>query len=169
MSKAGNLANFATNITDNNDIVARNVNSYGILVSTGADVSGIITTNSVSVSGILTTNNAIVSGILTTSGLGGVAYAGISTTSSGKVLVNREYCTAVTSVAGTSAGIAITLPASPSPGWEVGVAVGGTFTDTVIRRNGSRIMGLAEDMTLDRAYISVQLVYTDSTVGWRFY
>lgn len=147
MSKAANLANFATNITSNNDISARNVNSSGILTTSGASVSG----------------------ILTTSGLTGVAYAGVSTTSTGKILVNREYCTAVTSVAGTVAGIAITLPASPSPGWEVGVAVGGTFTDTVIRRNGNRIMGLAEDMTLDRAYISVQLVYTDSTVGWRFY
>jgi len=67
MSKAGNLANFATNISDNNDIVARDVYSSGILVSTGADVTGIVTTNGVSVSGILTTNNAIVSGILTTS------------------------------------------------------------------------------------------------------
>lgn len=158
MSKAANLANFATNITADNDITARNVNS-----------SGILTTSNANVSGILTASGASISGIVTTSGLNGVAYVGVSTTSTGKVLVNREYCTAVTSVAGTVAGIAITLPASPSPGWEVGVAVGGTFTDTVIRRNGSRIMGLAEDMTLDRAYLSVQLVYTDSNVGWRFY
>jgi hypothetical protein len=108
-------------------------------------------------------------GVVTATGLGGVAYVAITTTSSSKTLVNREYCTVVTSVAGTSAGIAVTLPATPQPGWEVGVAVGGTFTDTIIRRNGSRIMGLAEDMTMDRGYLSFQFVYVDSNVGWRFF
>jgi hypothetical protein len=108
-------------------------------------------------------------GVVTATGLGGVAYVAITTTSSSKTLVNREYCTVVTSVAGTSAGIAVTLPATPQPGWEVGVAVGGTFTDTIVRRNGSRIMGLAEDMTMDRGYLSFQFVYVDSNVGWRFF
>jgi hypothetical protein len=108
-------------------------------------------------------------GVVTATGLGGVAYVAITTTSSSKTLVNREYCTVITSVAGTSAGIAVTLPATPQPGWEVGVAVGGTFTDTIIRRNGSRIMGLAEDMTMDRGYLSFQFVYVDSNVGWRFF
>lgn len=124
------------------------------------DISGNLTGTGVSISGITTTSNLVVQNS---------AYTAITTTNTGKIIINREYCTAVTSIAGTNAGIAITLPPSPQPGWEVGVAVGGTFLDTVVGRNGSNIMGIAEDMTLDREYISVQLVYVDSTVGWRFF
>lgn len=138
---------------------------YTTGVSTALSFVGNLSGNSTGLAG---TPNINV-GVATVTGLGGVAYVAITTTSTGKVLVNREYCTAVTSVAGTSAGIAITLPASPQPGWEVGVAVGGTFIDTIVRRNGSRIMGLAEDMTMDRGYLSFQFVYVDSNVGWRFF
>ena len=153
---------------------AQLISPVGIITATGINVSGAVTASSFvgnvtgNSTGLSGTPNLNV-GVTTVTGLGGVAYAGVSTTSTGKVLINREYCTAVTSVAGTVAGIAITLPSSPLPGHEVGVAVGGTFTDTVIRRNGSNIMGFAEDMTLDKPFISVQLVYTDSNVGWRFY
>lgn len=149
---------------------AQLISPVGIVTATGINVSGAVTASSFvgNATGLSGTPNLNV-GVTTVTGLGGVAYAGVSTTSTGKVLINREYCTAVTSVAGTVAGIAITLPSSPLPGHEVGVAVGGTFTDTVIGRNGSNIMGFAEDMTLDKPFISVQLVYTDSNVGWRFY
>ncbi len=135
--------------------------------ATTALTAGTATTATVA-QGLTGTPNINV-GVITATGLGGVAYVAITTTSSSKTLVNREYCTVVTSVAGTSAGIAVTLPATPQPGWEVGVAVGGTFTDTIVRRNGSRIMGLAEDMTMDRGYLSFQFVYVDSNVGWRFF
>lgn len=131
------------------------------------NLTGTATTATVS-QGLIGTPNINV-GVATVTGLGGVAYVAITTTSASKTLVNREYCTVVTSVAGTSAGIAVTLPATPQPGWEVGVAVGGTFIDTVISRNGSNIMGLAEDMTMDRGYLSFQFVYVDSNVGWRFF
>jgi len=106
-------------------------------------------------------------GLTTVTGLDGVAYVAITTTATSKTIVNREYVTAVG--VGTTAGITITLPASPTVGHEVGVAIAGTFTDTIIARNSSKIMGLAENMTLDRAYIAVQFVYVDSTVGWRFF
>ena len=106
-------------------------------------------------------------GLTTVTGLDGVAYVAITTTATSKTIVNREYVTAVG--VGTTAGITITLPASPTVGHEVGVAIAGTFTDTVIARNSSKIMALDEDMTLDRAYIAVQFVYVDSTVGWRFF
>ena len=101
--------------------------------------------------------------------VGNTVWTAISTTDTGKTIVNREYCTVVTSSASTTLGIAITLPASPQPGWEVGVAIAGTFLDTDIVRNGSNIMSLAEDMTLNKEYIAIQLVYVDSNVGWRFF
>ena len=59
----------------------------------------------------------------------------------------------------------ITLPASPSLGQRVLITVG-NFVDTVVGRNGSNIMSLAEDLTMDTAYLSIQVIYTDSTRGW---
>ena len=59
----------------------------------------------------------------------------------------------------------ITLPASPTIGQRVLVTVG-NFTDTVVGRNGSKIMSSASDFTMDAAYLSIQFIYTDATQGW---
>jgi hypothetical protein len=77
-----------------------------------------------------------------------------------KTLGNREF------VSVTSAGLTMTLPASPAAGWEVKIQVG-DFTDTVIGRNSQNIMGLAEDMTIDVGNVTVNLFFTDATRGWR--
>jgi hypothetical protein len=113
----------------------------GLVVNNGLSVTGVITGNisgnisggtisggtivgtSASISGITTTSNLVVENSIFTT---------ISTTDVNKTIVNREYCTVVTSSASTALNITITLPASPQPGWEVGVAVGGTFLDTVV-------------------------------------
>lgn len=87
-------------------------------------------------------------------------YDVVSTTSSSKTLVNREYCTVVVS------GQTITLPASPSPGWEVVISVEG-FEDTIIGRNGQNIMGLAENMTINIRNATINLVFIDASRGWR--
>ena len=65
----------------------------------------------------------------------------------------------------SAAGRTITLPASPSQGAKAHITVG-NFTDTVVARNGSNIMGDASDMTLDTAYLSIQFIYVDATRGW---
>jgi hypothetical protein len=65
----------------------------------------------------------------------------------------------------SAAGRTITLPASPSQGAKAHITVG-NFTDTVVARNGSNIMGDASDMTLDAAYLSIQFIYVDATRGW---
>lgn len=87
----------------------------------------------------------------------------ITTTISGKTLVNREVCTVL------SGSQTITLPASPSGGWQVSVSIAGTFVNTVLARNGSNIMSLAEDMTLDVANRTTTLLYVDATRGWRIF
>lgn len=84
-----------------------------------------------------------------------------TTTSTSKTLAVSERCFV------TAAGQTITLPASPAAGNEVTVSVAGTFTNTVIARNGSNIMSLAENMTVDKGDISVTLCYVDATHGWR--
>lgn len=85
----------------------------------------------------------------------------VTTTATSKTLANRERCSV------TAAGQTITLPASPQAGWEVAITVAGSFTDTVIARNGANIMSLAEDFTIDRADVTVTLYYVDVTRGWR--
>jgi hypothetical protein len=84
-----------------------------------------------------------------------------TTTATSKTLANRERCTV------TAATQTITLPASPAAGWEVAIIVAGTFTDTIVARNGVNIMSLAEDITLDRPDVTVTLYYVDATRGWR--
>ena len=59
----------------------------------------------------------------------------------------------------------ITLPASPAIGQRVLITVG-NFADTVVARNGSKIMSSATDFTMDAAYLSIQFIYTDATQGW---
>lgn len=89
----------------------------------------------------------------------------VTSTATSKTLVNREYCTV------TAAGQTITLPASPSAGWQVVIVVG-NFNDTIINPGiGIRIMGqaLGETMTLDRAYAALNFLYVDATQGWRIF
>ena len=85
----------------------------------------------------------------------------ITTTAISKTLINRERCTV------TAAGLTITLPASPTAGSEVAITVAGAITNTIIARNGLNIMSLAENLTIDRADVTVTLYYVDATRGWR--
>jgi len=85
----------------------------------------------------------------------------VTTTDVDRSIVNHERCTV------TASGQTITLPGSPQPGWEVTIAIAGTFTDTIIARNGANIMSLAEDMTIDQGNVAVTLFYVDATRGWR--
>lgn len=66
----------------------------------------------------------------------------------------------------TSSGQTITLPASPGVGNEVIIVNGGSFTNTIVARNGSNIMSLAENITLDKAYAAMTFIYIDATRGW---
>jgi hypothetical protein len=65
-----------------------------------------------------------------------------------------------------AAGITLTLPGSPSAGDWVRVVNANGGTTSVIGRNGQKIMGLAEDMTVDSQSANFRLVYINSTYGW---
>ena len=60
----------------------------------------------------------------------------------------------------------ITLPSNPNPGDTCWITVG-NFTDTVAARNGSLIMALDQDMTLNLAYRAYEFRYINSVIGWR--
>lgn len=87
----------------------------------------------------------------------------VTTTSVNRTLLNRERITV------TSPGLTITLPASPSTGWEVAVSIAGSFTNTVIARNGFFIMSLAEDLVINTPNVTITFVYVDTTRGWRIF
>jgi hypothetical protein len=137
----------------------------GDFIGAGATFSGNVSIGG-SVTDVLTLGSgAVVVGTTTTTDLiiENSALTAITTTSINKLLVNREFCTVYE---GASA-ITITLPASPSPGWEVGVGIAGTFKDTVVGRNGNNIMGLSEDFTINIGNISISLLYINNTYGWK--
>lgn len=85
----------------------------------------------------------------------------ITTTSTSKTLSNLEYCTV------TQNNLTITLPSSPSVGDKVMIGISSDFDNTTIARNGSNIMGLAENMVIDSGYVTLSLIYINSTLGWR--
>lgn len=125
-----------------------------VTIPAGASISGYAPLASPTFTGTVTIPaGASISGYLT-------SYT-VTTTATSKTLVNRERCTV------TAAGQTITLPATPSPGWEVSITVEGNFANTIIARNGERIMSLLEDLTIDKAYITVTLFYVNSSFGWR--
>ena len=67
-----------------------------------------------------------------------------------------------------TASVTLTLPGSPAAGDWVSIQNSSGTTTAVIARNGSNIMSLAEDLTLDADFVSVKLVYADATRGWVF-
>lgn len=91
------------------------------------------------------------------------AYDTVTASASGATITNRTvYCV-------TADGQNINLPSSPVAGNEVVIINGGAFTGTVVNRNGSpnRIMGLEENMTLDKNYAAMTFIYIDASNGWR--
>lgn len=90
----------------------------------------------------------------------GVAVQAIkhTTTAADKTLATNEKCLV------TASGRTITLPPVPAAGDFVSVVVE-NFSDTVINRNGSTIMELAENFTVDKPYATVNFTYMDSS--WR--
>jgi hypothetical protein len=69
-----------------------------------------------------------------------------------------------------ASSITLTLPASPAFGDFIQfVPESASITGVTIARNGQRIMGLLEDMTVDGDAISFGLTYADATNGWRIY
>lgn len=62
--------------------------------------------------------------------------------------------------------LTLTLPATPGVLHTVGVSNLSTSTNSVLGRNGEKIMGLSEDMTIDVVNSSFVLYYSGSAYGW---
>lgn len=69
----------------------------------------------------------------------------------------------------TTPGQTVALPVSPAIGTQVTISVGPGDITSVVDRNGQNIMGLAENMTINMANVSVTLEYIDTARGWTIY
>ena len=66
----------------------------------------------------------------------------------------------------TTAAVTLTLPTTPSDGAFVGVSNMSGSTTCIIARNGSNIMGIADNMFVDVVDAGFTLYYTGATYGW---
>jgi hypothetical protein len=131
-----------------------------VVVSIGTPDNGTVTTAKI-------VNNAVTADKIADDAVGAAAIASNPITVGITTAVTSSNITATvnTHVYVDTASRTITLPASPSIGQRVLITVG-NFTDTVVGRNGSNIMSSASNLTMDAAYLSIQFIYTNSTVGW---
>jgi hypothetical protein len=101
---------------------------------------------------------AVIGGIAAASGGGSLAVVVVTGTT--------QAAAADTHYVLTNVGITtVTLPASPASGSTVWVTVANGLSTNVIARNGQTIMGLAEDLTINRANVTVPLRFVNSS--WR--
>lgn len=98
--------------------------------------------------------------------------AQLAAVASGELALVLETGIAVTALTGTHHALTnvalstVTLPSAPAAGFVTRVTAANGLATNVIARNGKNIMGLAEDLTIDRAYVSVALRYINTTIGW---
>ena len=82
-----------------------------------------------------------------------------TTTTVNKTVVNNERLLVL------NGGLTISLPASPVSGNTL-IITAGNFTNTIVNRNGNNLMGLAENLVINKAYASIKLQYVNATQGW---
>jgi len=110
-------------------------------------------------------------GIAITNGTGSIT---IAASGGGLPTVTVTASTAITAavnfhyVLTAATAATVTLPASPTISDTIYVTVSNGLTTNVVARNGQNIQGIAEDLTLNATYASVQLRYSDATEGWVF-
>ena len=98
------------------------------------------------------------------SGNAALASAGYTYTviSGAKTLSNRERTTVLQTTE-------VSLPLSPSQGFEVAVSVPSNVLNVVVSGNGQNIMEDPSNLTIDTDSRSVTLVYINSSLGWQIY
>ena len=138
--------------------------------------------NGIFVSGITTSqliNVGFGGTIITTTGIGSVGIGTINPSSNFHVIgpsrLNRisvvKTSTNLSLEAGQfyafySGGLTLTLPPNPESGATVRIVNRTSTTSTIIARNGSNIMGVADDIQFDEAFGSYAFTFIDASDGW---
>ena len=81
-------------------------------------------------------------------------------------VINSNTTASAGSVYVLIANLNLTLPANPSTGESIKISNRSAVDTCQLLRNGSRILGVAADLTLDTVAASFELIYTDSANGW---
>lgn len=126
----------------------------------GGTVDGTVIGGATPAAGTFTTavaTSLTVNGVAIT-GVPGLAVVNVSATTQTAVK-NNQY------IMQNVALSTLTLPATPADGDTVAMTVGNGLLTNVIARNGSTIMGLAQDLTVDNSLATVTLRYVNS--DWR--
>jgi hypothetical protein len=109
----------------------------------------------------ITVTNATGSITIAASG-GGLPEVEVTASTSITAAINKHYVLTAATAA------TVTLPASPTISDTIYVTVANGLTTNVVDNNGKPIQGISESLTLNAAYASVQLRFTDDTEGWIF-
>jgi hypothetical protein len=110
-------------------------------------------------------------GITVTNAAGSIT---IAASGGGLPAVSVQNTTAITAAADfhyiltAASATIVTLPASPTISDTIYVTVANGLVTNVVDNNGKPIQGISESLTLNAAYASVQLRFTDDTEGWIF-
>jgi hypothetical protein len=137
----------AINLKSNPDGIsgALQVNGVDVVPFNGSGIS----------SGVVTSVNGMAGVVTLQTTLPVVIVSGTSQTATN----GNHYV--LTNVAATT----VTLPATPSAGDTVWVTVDNSLLTNIIAKNGSTIMGLSEDLTINKINLTVELRYINNT--WR--
>jgi len=145
-------------ITAAGDTKVAAVNTAGTTQVTAVNTAGTTQVGNVNTAG--TTQVAAVTGAAATYS----KHPSATVTAIDKTIVDDEF------VHVTAAGKTVTLPASPTAGNSVVyISIGGSFLDTVLARNGNKIMGLNEDLTINKGNTVIRAMFHGATHGWRVY
>lgn len=106
-----------------------------------------------------------------------IKISGTTVIDDSRILTNHRITTSVISTNTTAVTgnnyvaantVTLTLPSTPTVGDLVGFVNMSGNTDCVVARNGSLIMGIGEDMTVNKANAAFSLQYSGASKGWVF-
>lgn len=159
IQNAGTATVAVVNGTANGTAVSNLQSSYNTLNTAYTNLTPRVT----SLESTVASQNSTIATASALAGLGG--WNAWAVVTANKTLIAKDRVFVV-----PAAGLVITLPASPALGDAVEIwDVAGTSATTnfTVARNGSLIMGQAQDLTFNVNSRAIRMVYSNATYGWR--